>query len=261
MHPTKLHYLNINIQNSLEMNPHSTEPSITKETTVGEIVANNYLAAEIFTKYGIDFCCGGGISLQKASEKSALQSDRLISELNQIGKKESGLNQNFAAWEIDYLIKHIIQTHHRFVRIKTEEISLYAKKVARVYGEQYPENITISENFESLSAELMQHLLDEENIVFPLISEIAAKRKSGQEVPSDLVEKLQNELIHMVSDHDGAGQAIKEIRELSNQFTPPSDACTTYRILYKNLELFEEDLHMHVHLENNILFKKAEQYI
>lgn len=234
---------------------------ITPQSKVGEIVADNFKAAQIFTKYGIDFCCGGGISLQKASEKHNIDTNNLVSELNETDKMNSGEHQNYAAWEVEYLINHIIQTHHQFVRTKTVEISSYAKKVARVYGEQYPENLAISEKFELLSAEMMQHLSDEEQIVFPLILDIKTKRMKG-EMPSDTqIRKLKDEIEHMESDHEGAGNILKELRQLSNQFTPPADACTTYRILYKNLELFESDLHLHVHLENNILFKKAEQYI
>lgn len=243
------------------MASYSPDKSITTQSTVGEIVADNFKAAEIFTKYGIDFCCGGGISLQKASEKQDIDSQVLISELNDAGRTESDPDQNFSAWETDYLIEHIKRTHHQFVRIKTDEIGSYAKKVARVYGDRYPENITISEKFDLLSSELLQHLSDEEEIVFPLITEIRSKRMRGEHISDELIRQLKDELEHMESDHEGAGKILKELRELSHQFTPPADACTTYRILYQNLELFEKDLHMHVHLENNILFKKAEQYI
>lgn len=239
----------------------SPDKTFSAQSTVGEVVADNFKAAEVFTKYGIDFCCGGGISLQKASEKQDVDTQVLISELNDTVKTESDPDQNFSAWEPDYLIEHIKRTHHQFVRTKTDEISAYAKKVARVYGDRYPENIVISDKFDLLSSELMQHLSDEEEIVFPMISEIGSKRMKGEQISDELIQKLKEELIHMESDHDGAGQIVKDLRELSHQFTPPADACTTYRILYKNLELFEKDLHLHVHLENNILFKKAEQYI
>lgn len=229
-------------------------------TSVGDVVAKNYKSAEIFSKYGIDFCCGGGISIEEACKKKQIDTNDVLSDLKKLDQVESK-SQNFNAWDIDYLIDHIIDTHHRFVRNKTVEISAYANKVARVYGKQYPENVTISQKFDLLSEDLIRHLSDEEETVFPLIRSVKSKRTKGIEIPKKQVDSLKNLLVSMITDHDGAGQILKELRKLSNNYTPPTDACTTYRVLYNNLELFESDLHMHVHLENNILFKKAEQYI
>lgn len=229
-------------------------------TSVGDVVAKNYKSAEIFSKYGIDFCCGGGISIEEACKKKQIDTNDVLSDLKKLDQVESK-SQNFNAWDIDYLIDHIIDTHHRFVRNKTVEISAYANKVARVYGKQYPENVTISQKFDLLSEDLIRHLSDEEETVFPLIRSVKSNRTKGIEIPKEQVDSLKNLLVSMITDHDGAGQILKELRNLSNNYTPPTDACTTYRVLYNNLELFESDLHMHVHLENNILFKKAEQYI
>ncbi|MCC5905145.1 MAG: iron-sulfur cluster repair di-iron protein [Balneolaceae bacterium] len=229
--------------------------------TVGEIVAANYNAAGIFRRYGLDFCCGGGITLEKACSERNLYLDDIVNELRGLERAPSSDNENYRAWEADYLIEHIIQTHHRFVRRKTEEISAYAGKVAKVHGGQHPENVEIYQKFMSLSVELMEHLEDEEKTVFPLISRIAQRRKKGENVTDEEIAKLKDELKKMEDDHEGAGGLIAEIRELSHNFTPPQDACATYIILYQNLEGFEMDLHKHVHLENNILFKKAEELI
>lgn len=229
-------------------------------TSVGDVVAKNYKSAEIFSKYGIDFCCGGGISIEEACKKKQIDTNDVLSDLKKLDQVESK-SQNFNAWDIDYLIDHIIDTHHRFVRNKTVEISAYANKVAKVYGKQYPENVTISQKFDLLSEDLIRHLSDEEETVFPLIRSVKSNRTKGIEITKEQIDSLNKHLVSMITDHDGAGQILKELRNLSNNYTPPTDACTTYRVLYNNLELFESDLHMHVHLENNILFKKAEQYI
>ncbi|MEX0945207.1 MAG: iron-sulfur cluster repair di-iron protein [Balneolaceae bacterium] len=229
-------------------------------TSVGHVVAKNYKSAEIFSKYGIDFCCGGGISIEEACKKKQIDTNDVLSDLKKLDQVESK-SQNFNAWDIDYLIDHIIDTHHRFVRNKTVEISAYANKVAKVYGKQYPENVTISQKFDLLSEDLIRHLSDEEETVFPLIRSVKSNRTKGIEITKEQIDSLNKHLVSMITDHDGAGQILKELRNLSNNYTPPTDACTTYRVLYNNLELFESDLHMHVHLENNILFKKAEQYI
>jgi regulator of cell morphogenesis and NO signaling len=228
---------------------------------IGDIVAGNYHAAGVFKEFGIDFCCGGGVSLKKACEKRNLDIEHVVSKLNLLQSVNESPDQNYNAWEPGYLIGHIEQTHHNFVRTKVPEITAYAAKVAGVHGERHPENVAIHEKFVELSRELLNHLETEEERVFPLIRTIFEARMSGKTIPEDVIDSLKNELHLMEEEHEGAGDVMKEIRELSNQFTPPADACRTYQILYLNLSGFEEDLHKHVHLENNILFKKAEELI
>lgn len=241
---------------------YSQPDALNPETvTIGEIVASNYNTAGVFRKYGLDFCCGGGITLQKACEKHNVYIDEILSELKNLERSSSTGQENFMAWEVDYLISHIIDKHHSFVRTKTEEIAFYAEKVARVHGERRPENIEIFQLFNLLGQELITHLEAEEETVFPAILEIFQKRQRGEKVSDRELAGLKKELEKMVDDHEGAGQLIAEIKRLSNNFTPPEDACATYRILYQNLAAFEEDLHKHVHLENNILFKKAEKLL
>lgn len=229
--------------------------------TVGEIVAENYHAAGVMKKYGLDFCCGGGITLAEACSRKKISPDQIMEDLQEISMFSESKAENYQAWEPDFLIDHIINTHHRFVKAKTDEIAVYAAKVARVHGERHPENVEIYNRFVHLSNELLYHLKAEEETVFPLILEVYKKRMSGQEVSDGEVANLQEQLDLMVDDHEGAGNLMERLRNLSHYYTPPEDACTTYRILYQNLAGFEEDLHKHVHLENNILFKKAEKLV
>ncbi len=230
-------------------------------TPIGDIVAGNYHAAGVFKEFGIDFCCGGGVSLDKACQKRNLDIEKVVEKLNQLKNTEINPDQNYNAWEPGYLIDHIEATHHNFVRTKTAEITAYAAKVAGVHAERHPENVAIYEKFVALSRELLNHLEAEEERVFPLIRKIFEARMRGETISEEVIGSLKNELELMEDDHEEAGDVMKEIRELSNQFTPPTDACRTYQILYLNLAGFEEDLHKHVHLENNILFKKAENLV
>ncbi|MFU8811483.1 MAG: iron-sulfur cluster repair di-iron protein [Balneolaceae bacterium] len=225
--------------------------------TVGEIVAKNYQAASVFRKYGIDFCCGGGVSLQYICKKKGVDLGEITNELEQTMREMGDIPDSFNAWEPTFLIDYIIDTHHTFVRTKIPEILAYAQKVAKVYGDSHPENREIAARFEVLSKELMDHMEDEEEVVFPQIRSIYERRKRGVKISDKELNALRDGLNEMEEDHDGAGAVMAEIRALSNQYNPPESACTTYRILYKNLESFEENLHKHVHLENNILFKKA----
>lgn len=228
---------------------------------VGDIVTDNYHAAGIFKEYGIDFCCGGGKPLEEVCEKRGISIEEVIDRLERIPWSNPGGEQNYKEWDSEFLIDYIINVHHSFVRNKTDEVAAYAAKVARVHGERHPENIEIFNSFVSLSHELLEHLEAEEATVFPLIKKIAGKQKNGEMVLETEKEKLKGQLSLMIGDHEGAGQLMAEIRELSHDFTPPADACRTYQILYQNLAGFEEDLHKHVHLENNILFKKAEELL
>lgn len=238
-----------------------TSSELLQHQRVGEIVTENYHAAGVFKEYGIDFCCGGGKPLNQVCEKNNIPVDEVVDKLEKLRQNNTGESQNFKAWEPDFLIDYIINVHHSFVRNKTEEISAYAAKVASVHGENHPENVDIFKKFVTLANEMIEHLEAEESTVFPLIKKISEKLKNGENLLETEKEKLKGQLSLMEDDHDGAGQLIADIRKLSNDFTPPADACRTYQILYQNLAGFEEDLHKHVHLENNILFKKAEKLI
>lgn len=232
-----------------------------KQSTIGEIVSDNYHAAGVFKELGIDFCCGGGKLLSDVCEKKGIPFEEVVDKLKAAPWVNRTSGDNYNDWSPDFLIDYIINTHHTFVRKKTEELTGYAAKVAKVHGERHPENVEIFKKFVSLSNELMEHLNEEESRVFPLIKKVYAKRQDGLKPDENEIEELKAELNQMEKEHEVAGSIMADIRELSNGFTPPQDACTTYRILYQNLAGFEEDLHKHVHLENNILFKKMERLI
>ncbi|NBB76179.1 MAG: iron-sulfur cluster repair di-iron protein [Bacteroidetes bacterium] len=229
---------------------------------IGDIVGENYRAAGVFSEYGIDFCCGGGIQLKKACEKKGLSTDELVRQLESALQQETETDHhNYSDWDAGFLIDYIINTHHTFVRRKVDEIGAYAAKVARVHGERYPENIDIAKAFASLSEEMLQHLESEEETVFPLIKRLVQKRKENEAFTDQERNELKKQLRLMEEEHEGAGSLMAKIRKFSNDYTPPADACRTYQILYQNLEGFEKDLHKHVHLENNILFKKAQNLL
>ena len=226
--------------------------------TVGDIVSENYHAAGVFRQFGIDFCCGGGKLLSDVCEKKELSLKAVQVELEKLACSDQEENERYDDWTPSFLIDYIENNHHAFVRRKCPEIAAYAAKVARVHGGRNPENKEIFSVFSLLANELMEHLESEETTVFPLIKSVSEAQENGQAIPAGKFRALRKELEQMEEEHEAAGESMKRIRELSNSFTPPQDACATYKILYKNLEGFEEDLHKHVHLENNILFKKAE---
>jgi regulator of cell morphogenesis and NO signaling len=224
-----------------------------KTVPVGDIVAKNYHTADVFRKYGIDFCCGGHKTLEFVTSKKGISSDEVALKLISVLNASSSGSENYNSWSPGFLIDYIENTHHQFVREKIPQILAYAAKVAKVHGERHPENLEIYRLFSQLSKELLEHLEDEEENVFPLIKSYV---NDGEKSVDSATYKAA--LQKLVEDHEEAGEMMAQISDLSNHFTPPADACTTYRILYQNLEGFEQNLHKHVHLENNILFKKAE---
>lgn len=229
-----------------------------KEKTVAELVSENIKTAHVFKKYGIDFCCGGGVSVAKACEKKGVDIDALSADIAAIGNNTVA-SQNFNAWELNFLSDYIINTHHVYVSENIPLILQYAEKVARVHGDASPELHRILDLFGMVAAELQSHMQKEEQILFPYIQQIVQSKKTGSALNMPPFGSAKNPIRMMEMEHEMAGDLLKEIAELSNHYTTPDWACNTYKALFAKLEEFEDDLHQHVHLENNILFPKAIQ--
>lgn len=228
-----------------------------KETTIGELVAKDYRKAQVFKKFGIDFCCGGKKTLSEVCNKKGIDIHRVEDELKNVDQQSQRTGDNYQNWELDFMCDYIINTHHNYVRESIPFLSEISQKVARVHGEHHPELVKVAEVFSGIAADLSMHLMKEENILFPYIKEMVLAKKTGMSLPQSQFGQVANPISVMEQEHEGAGEDLSEIRELTNNYDVPADACTSYRILFKKLEEFEDDLHQHVHIENNILFPKA----
>ncbi|MCG9971926.1 iron-sulfur cluster repair di-iron protein [Christiangramia crocea] len=230
----------------------------TPERTVADCVTENIKASHVFKKYGIDFCCGGGISIQKACEKNGVDYSLVVEDLKSIGSlndKETDYNK----LPLDELIDHIVEKHHTYVEANIPLLLQYTNKVARVHGGNNPELIEVHQLFQKVAGELASHLKKEELILFPFIKKMvkAAKERTGINIPQ--FNTVENPIKMMEVEHEDAGDIFKEISRLTDGYTPPAHACNTYRALFDKLDEFEQDLHQHIHLENNILHPKALQ--
>ena len=225
------------------------------EKTVAEIVTENIRTADVFKKNGIDFCCGGHVSVQEICAKKGVDYSKLKEEILNIGKTPSS-GHDFNSWDLEFLADYIENTHHKYVTEANQLIIEYSDKVASVHGHHYTETVKINRLFHELANELTMHMQKEEQILFPIIRNIAKAKKDGSSF-SHSVGSIQQPIKMMEEEHTGAGDILKKIAELSNNYKPPVDACNTYRALYSKLEEYQNDLFQHIHLENNILFPKA----
>lgn len=227
-----------------------------QDKTVADVVTENIKAAHVFKKYGIDFCCGGGVSIKKACEKAEIDPVLVETEiLNLENIKDRALD--FNSWKLDFLTDHIINVHHGYVEENSPLLLQYSQRVNHVHGHHYTELAEIESLVKQVVQELAAHMKKEELILFPFIKKLVKAEREGTEVPPIHFGTVENPIKMMEAEHEEAGEILRKIAKLSNNFTPPQGACNTYKAFYSKLEEFEQDLHQHVHLENNILFPKA----
>jgi len=246
----------------LAQGPEMWEVRITKLTpeegeTIGELVAKDYRKAEVFKKYGLDFCCGGKKSVARACREKGISPAQVEQELNALTETPLSRAQNFAAWDLNFLADYIENNHHTYVREALPALTEYTTKIARVHGEWHPELREIARHFAAVASELNAHMPKEERVLFPYIRRLNEAEKVGASVVRPGFGSIQNPINMMEMEHEAAGNSMEAIRELSNNYTLPAYACTTYRLAFAKLQEFEADLHQHIHLENNILFPKA----
>jgi regulator of cell morphogenesis and NO signaling len=227
--------------------------------TIKDIVKQEHRAAAIFEKYSLDFCCGGGKTIQAACGEKGLDPSRVLGDLEPLVTSATQDSPPFAEWPLSLLIDYIVNTHHSYVSKIVPVLSAHTKKVAEVHGANHPEVREIAELFDRVARELLAHMRKEELVLFPYIRRLADFAREGTPISAPPFGSLQNPIGMMEAEHQAAGSMLSAIRSLSNEYTPPGDACMTYQVTYHELQDFELDLHQHVHLENNILFPAALQ--
>jgi regulator of cell morphogenesis and NO signaling len=224
-----------------------------KENIVGEVVATDFRTASVFKSHRIDFCCRGNRSIDDVCQTNGLNADSLVDELNNIAQLKDESTPNFQTWDMDLLADYIEKKHHRYVEKRIPELKTYLNKIAKVHGERHPELSEIDDLFSASAYELLSHMQREETILFPYIRDLATQ--TNNEKPH--FGTVRNPINVMMQEHDNEGVRFRKIAELSDNYNPPNDACITYKVAFEMLKEFEEDLHAHIHLENNILFPKA----
>ncbi|MEO7088098.1 MAG: iron-sulfur cluster repair di-iron protein [Bacteroidia bacterium] len=228
-----------------------------KSKTIGELVASDYRKAEVFRKFGLDFCCGGHKTLKEACAKKKINLSDVEAAIAEVEKSVNARQNDFNSWDLDFLADYIVNTHHKYVNESVPMLNEFSTKVARVHGNNHPEIIEIAKHYNAIAGELLMHMPKEESILFPYIKKMATAKRDGTPLSKPSFGSITNPIQMMESEHVSVGESMKKINELSGAYTPPADACSSYKILFAKLKEFEEDLLEHIHLENNILFPKA----
>lgn len=219
-----------------------------KTSIIGQLVAEHPDVAKVFSNYQIDFCCQGNRPL---SEVLTPENERqLLAELQAAMQSEQQTTMDFRDWPLDLLVDYIVKKHHRYVEERSQEIKAYLAKIVAVHGAKHPELIELERLFLQSAGDLAVHMKKEELVLFPYIQRMLGKKEATHGF-------VEHPIAAMHDDHNQEGERFRAMSALTNGYRAPADACTTYLLTFQRLAEFERDLHMHIHLENNILFPRA----
>jgi len=225
--------------------------------TIGEIVAADFRTAKVFENHGIDFCCGGKVALAATCTGKGIDLAAITRELEAVQSEPVERSQNYSSWALPFLADYIVNTHHVYLKENDGDIAAYARKIADVHGARHPEVIQIAAIFDKIATDMAVHLKEEEEVFFPAVKRADAAGIAGNTPDAKDRETIRDSLLRLHREHEEIGDAVHTIRHLSKDYAIPGDVCNTFMVTYQKLKEFEDDLHKHVHLENNILFPKA----
>ena len=227
------------------------------EKQIGQFVADDFRTAAVFSNYGIDFCCKGDRTVEEVCKKKGIEVNALLNELGEVLNAKTNQSIDYKSWPLDLLADYIEKKHHRYVEEKTPVLHQFLDKLCSVHGERHPELLEINEHFSASAHELATHMKKEELILFPFVKRMVNAKTETSAIQSPQFGTVENPISMMMQEHDIEGERFRQIAELSNNYNPPADACNTYEVTFSMLQEFEQDLHLHIHLENNILFPGA----
>lgn len=231
--------------------------NILEDTIVKEVVKKNFKTAQIFHAHNIDYCCGGNKAIADACKEKGIDQDQLIRQLNNAVSQTDEDSEFINSISLAELSEHIVKKHHAYVRENIPFLEKNLEKLARVHEKNHPELSEIKNLFHLSAGELTMHMQKEELMLFPHIKRLETAKNTHSAVPKATFGSVANPIEMMMADHQNEGDRFNLISQLTNKYTIPEDGCTTYEVTYKQLREFEQDLHRHIHLENNILFPKA----
>jgi regulator of cell morphogenesis and NO signaling len=232
--------------------------NISDATTVGDLAAGVPGAMRVFENFGIDYCCGGHRTLADACREAGLPVEDLTRALEEVERTpQSGSGRDWRQESLTALTEYIIDIHHFFTRQEIDRLESLFDKVCSRHGDNHPELFEAQKTFYQLKQELIPHMLKEEQVLFPYITRMEEAAGEGRAVPPAFFGTVRNPVRMMMTEHDTAGDLLRQLRGITNGYTTPPDGCVSFQTLYQALAAFEADLHQHIHLENNILFPRS----
>ena len=228
---------------------------ISQNTSIGELVKLNFKTASVFQDNNIDFCCGGDKTISEACMNAGLDPEKLIGQLELIAEQNDADSQYINGLSLEELSNYIVKRHHNYVRESIPPLQKNLEKICQVHGDHHPELFEINRLFTESSGVLIMHMQKEELMLFPFIRRLELSSKNGAALPNSPFGPVSNPISTMVAEHQQEGDRFEQISKLAENYTLPEDTCTTYEITLRQLRDFENDLHRHIHLENNILLK------
>lgn len=231
--------------------------TINTATTVKDLAIRRPGATRVFESLGIDYCCGGAHSLEEACRAANVEIRNVVEELEKAIPDDEAFVCDWEKEPVSVLASFIVETHHAFTRQELDRIENLFVKVCHAHQQNHAELVTLQSMFKELEQDLITHMLKEEQILFPYVRRLEEAAGGKSELETPFFGTVSNPVRMMMNEHDTAGDILREMRELSNNYTAPADGCISYQTLYQAMRLLEEDLHQHIHLENNILFPRA----
>ncbi len=228
--------------------------------TIKDLAVENPESTRVFEALGIDYCCGGKRPVEEACAHAGISVDELQARIEAVIKDSASRNdrdKNWASRSISDLVNHVVTTHHAYVRNEIPRITALLEKIGAKHGERHPELFEVKSVFAGLAAELTVHMMKEEQVLFPYLVRMEEAVLESEPAPPAMFGSIEHPIHMMMFEHDSAGVALGQLKELTGGYIAPSDGCTTYAAAYRALAEFEADLHQHIHLENNILFPRA----
>lgn len=235
---------------------------ITSDMAVKDILIQHPQTRPVLETLGIDYCCGGKDTLARAAEQAGLSADQVLVNLEQ-ALREAGRDvtstRDWSSVSLAELVDHIEQTHHVFMKEQLPRLAGLLDKTIQAHGERHGAMLEqLKHSYISLKTDIEMHLAKEEQILFPLIRQMEAFHQHRGPTPDMHCGSIGNPIRQMEHEHYVAGEFLVQMREITNNYALPNDACPTFAALYEGLDALEKDLHEHIHLENNILFPKAQ---
>ena len=227
------------------------------DRTIGQIATEIPVSIRIFEAWKIDYCCGGRRPLADACAEAGKSVEEFIAAVESAATPPATNETDWSADSLRGIAERIVGTYHNYTREELATIAPLAAKVLSVHGDKRPELAEVVTLVRDLTADMLPHMLKEEQILFPYVGQLETSSETASPAPTPFFGTVRNPVRMMMLEHDRVGDLLAQLRAITTDYTAPSTACFSYRELYRRLAELEQQTHEHIHVENNIYFPRA----